>query len=301
MRKIYLILIFIFLFFTSCSDNKNSKYEIKYSNKSIINKTIYTFGVHPLHNPDKLFEVYQPLIDYLNKNLLNVELKLEASRNYSSYDEKLFSGYFDLALPNPYQTIVAADKFYNIFGKMSDDENFKGIFIVRKDSNIKNIQNIKNQKVSYPAKTALAATMMPQYYLYDNGIDINKDIENIYVGSQESSIMSVYLKKSIIGATWPPPWIAFKKQNPEIANELEIIWQTQHLLSNGLVAKKDFPKNILETISNLIFNLHKTEEGKKILKRMELSKFEKADFDTYNKVREFLKKFNQNVRKIGDY
>ncbi len=90
MRKIYLILIFIFLFFTSCSDNKNSKYEIKYSNKSIINKTIYTFGVHPLHNPDKLFEVYQPLIDYLNKNLLNVELKLEASRNYSSYDEKLF-------------------------------------------------------------------------------------------------------------------------------------------------------------------------------------------------------------------
>lgn len=300
MRKIYLILIFIFLFFTSCSDNKNGKYEIKYSNKSIINKTIYAFGVHPLHNPDKLFEVYQPLIDYLNKNLLNVELKLEASRNYSSYNEKLFSGYFDLALPNPYQTIVAADKFYNIFGKMSDDQNFKGIFIVRKDSNIKNIQNIKNQKVSYPAKTALAATMMPQYYLYDNGIDINKDIENIYVGSQESSIMSVYLKKSIIGATWPPPWIAFKKQNPEIANELEIIWETQHLLNNGLVAKKDFPKNILETISNLIFNLHKTEEGKKILKRMELSKFEKADFETYNKVREFLKKFNQNVRKIGN-
>lgn len=301
MRKIYLILIFIFLFFTSCSDNKNSKYEIKYSNKSIINKTIYTFGVHPLHNPDKLFEVYQPLIDYLNKNLLNVELKLEASRNYSSYDEKLFSGYFDLALPNPYQTIVAADKFYNIFGKMSDDENFKGIFIVRKDSNIKNIQNIKNQKVSYPAKTALAATMMPQYYLYDNGIDINKDIENIYVGSQESSIMSVYLKKSIIGATWPPPWIAFKKQNPQIADELEIIWETEHLLNNGLVVKKDFPKDILKTISDLIFNLHTKEEGQKILARMELSKYEKADYKTYNKVREFLKEFNENVQYIGDF
>ncbi len=294
-------LLIIIVFFTACNDNKNNEYKIKYSEQPIFQKQIYIFGVHPLHNPHKLFEVYQPMVDYLNKNLKNIEIKLEASRNYDSYDKKLFNGYFDLSLPNPYQTIIAANKNYNIFGKMADDTNFRGIFIVRKDSNIKNIEDIKGKIVSYPAKTALAGTMLPQYYLYKNGININKDIQNHYVGSQESSIMNVYLKKSIIGATWTPPWLAFKKQNPDIAKELTIIWETQPLLNNALVARKDFPQDTLKKIENLIFNLHKNIEGKKILEKMELSHYEKADYHTYDKVREFLKKFDAQVRDIGEY
>ncbi|MEA3289788.1 MAG: PhnD/SsuA/transferrin family substrate-binding protein, partial [Campylobacterota bacterium] len=261
-------------------------------------KKIYIFGVHPLHNPKKLFEVYQPLVDHINKQLIDATIKLEASRNYSAYDKKLFSGYFDLSLPNPYQTIVAASKGYDIFGKMADDENFRGIFIVRKDSNIKKVDQIKGKTVSYPAPTALAATMMPQHFLHINGIDINKDIKNSYVGSQESSIMNVYLKKTIAGSTWPPPWIAFAKDHPKIASQLEVKWETKPLLNNGLVAKKDFPKELLSKISNIIFNLHTHKEGKEILKAMELSKYEKADFKTYDRVREFVKNFEQEIRAI---
>ena len=37
----------------------------------------------------------------------------------------------------------------------------------------------------------LAATMMPQYYLHTHGIDVNRDVETRYVGSQESSILNV--------------------------------------------------------------------------------------------------------------
>ena len=44
---------------------------------------------------------------------------------------------------------------------MADDNNFRGIFIVRKDTNIQQVSDIKNKTVSYPAPTALAATMMP--------------------------------------------------------------------------------------------------------------------------------------------
>ncbi|MEA3352721.1 MAG: PhnD/SsuA/transferrin family substrate-binding protein [Campylobacterota bacterium] len=286
------------LFLTACTNENNDKYEIVYTNKPPFEKKIYIFGVHPLHNPKKLFEVYQPLVDYINKQLVDATIKLEASRNYAAYDKKLFSGYFDLSLPNPYQTIVAAQKGYDIFGKMADDENFRGIFIVRKDSNIKKVDQIKGKTVSYPAPTALAATMMPQHFLHINGIDINKDIKNSYVGSQESSIMNVYLKKTIAGSTWPPPWIAFKKEHPKIASQLEIKWETKHLLNNGLVAKKDFPKELLSKVSNIIFNLHTHKEGKKILKAMELSRYEKADYKTYDKVREFVKNFEQNIRTI---
>lgn len=294
----HLIILSILIILAGCRKEGEEEYTISYSEQSPFEKKTYIFGVHPLHNPQKLFEVYQPMVDFINNQLIDAKIKLEASRNYAAYDKKLFSEYFDLSLPNPYQTVIAAEKGYDIFGKMGDDENFRGVFIVRKDANIQKVEDIKNKTVSYPAPTALAATMMPQYFLYTHGIDINKDIKNAYVGSQESSIMNVYLKKSIAGATWPPPWIAFTKDHPKIASKLKVIWETKHLLNNGLVAKKNFPKDLLEKISKIIFNLHTHDAGRKILEAMELSRYEQADYKTYDSVREFVKKFEDEIRPI---
>ncbi len=297
MKLVGLFFTIIFLF-NGCNDKKDKQYIPQYSDEPTFIKKTYILGVHPLHNPKRLFEVYQPLVDHINNNIPNIHLKLEASRNYASYNKKLFSGHFDFSLPNPYQTVKSLEHGYKIFGKMGDDENFRGIILVRKDSDIKTVQDLKGKVVSYPAPTALAATMMPQYYLHLNGINIQKDLTNQYVGSQESSIMNVYLKKSDAASTWPPPWKAFIKQRPEIAKEVEIKWTTPYLPNNGLVAKNGTSKELIQDISSILFNLHNTKIGQNILKSMELSRFEKADIDTYKAVVVFLKKFELEVRPI---
>ena len=122
-----------------------------------------------------------------------MELKLEASRNYQEFDKKLYSGHFDFAMPNPYQTLRSLAYGYQIFGKMADDEEFRGIILVRKDSGIHQVGDLKGKAVFYLAKTDLAVTMMMQQYLNTHGININTDIENHYVSSEESSIMNVLL------------------------------------------------------------------------------------------------------------
>lgn len=295
---------FTFLLFTSfvlggCNNNEDTSYEARYSDKPPIhNKTVYIFGVHPLHNPKRLFEVYQPMVDYINARMDGSELRLEASRNYAAYNKKLFSGHFHFSLPNPYQTVVSTKKGYKIFGKMGDDENFKGIILVRKDSGIKEIGDLRGKTVSYPAPTALAATMMPQWYMHIHGIDIQHDITNSYVGSQESSIMNVYLGKSAAASTWPPPWKAFIKARPEVAEQVMVKWETASLPNNGLVVRKDVPEEIVAQISKIIFSLHTHPEGKKILSAMELSRYEAAEDSTYDSVRAFLKHFEDEVRSI---
>lgn len=299
--KSILSVIFLLIFFLGCQNSnetvgdKGSEYSLSAPIKT---KKLYTFGVHPLHNPQRLFEVYQPMIDYINEQLKDSELHLEASIDYASFDNKLFSGHFDFALPNPYQTVTAVENGYTIFGKMGDDENFRGIILVRKDSNIKKINDLKGKSISYPAPTALAATMLPQWYFYKHGININKDIKNEYVGSQESSIMSVYLGKTAAAATWPPPWHALIKEKPQIAKEVMIKWETSFLPNNGLVFRNDVPKELVAQISNIIFTLHMNERGRKILSAMELSRYEPADNRTYQPVREFLVKFEREVRPI---
>lgn len=268
----------------------------QYSDTPSEHKTIYRFGIHPLHNPSRLHEMFGPVMDYLNRHIPTAEFKLEASRNYASYDQKLLAGEFHFSLPNPYQTVQALDHGYRVFGKMADDHNFCGIILVRKDSGIKRIRDLKGKAISYPAPTALAATMLPQYYLYSHGLNVMQDTETRYVGSQESAILNVYLGDTAAGATWPPPWRALVKERPQLAEALEVRWQTDHLPNNGLVAQQDIPTAMVQRVASLLFGLHTHQEGRAILARMELSRFEPATAATYEPVRRFVATFTQDVR-----
>jgi phosphonate transport system substrate-binding protein len=294
------MLIFFSLMLLSCDQKQVTEYNPEYSGSPLeVGKKIFIIGVHPLHNPKRLHEIFGPIAEYLSQNIEGVSFKIEASRNYAAYDKKLYSRQFHFALPNPFQTVNSFKHGYRVIGKMSDDENFRGIFLVRKDSNVKEVMDLKGHAVSFPAPTALAATMMPQYYLQQHGLNVMSDIDIKYVGSQESSIMNVMLGNTLAGATWPPPWRALSKERPELAKELRVIWQTSSLPNNSFVVRDDIKVAIVNKVKKLLLNLHHQQQGKKWLAKMELSKFEEANNNTYLPVVKFLKRFNKEVRKIN--
>lgn len=281
-----------------CGRQDAQEYQPSFSDSAHDQSKTYVVGIHPLHNPKRLFEVYGPIVDYIDSRMPEAKFKLEASRNYEEFDRKLDSGHFDFAMPNPYQTVRSLKYGYRVFGKMADDDDFRGLILVRKDGGINNLTDLKGKAVSYPAPTAVAATMMPQYFLQTHGLDVNRDIENRYVGSQESSIMNVYRGHVAAGATWPVPWNAFVKEHPEMAAELEVKWQTESLQNNGWVARKTLPQPLVDGFSKLLLELHNSAEGREMLARVPLSKFEAADDSTYAPVRNYLQNFSRTVRPL---
>lgn len=293
------LLLLALLFLASCDFEDESLYSPQFSKTSPSAQFEYSFAVHPLHNPQRLFAVFGPLIEYLSEHIPEASFKLEASRNYAAFDKKLYSGKVHFALPNPFQTVKSLAKGYRVFAKMGDDHNFCGIILIRKDSAIETVADLKGRAVSYPAPTALAATMMPQYYLQTHGVDVMTELDNRYVGSQESSIMNVFLGETAAGATWPPPWIALAKERPELALELEIKWQTASLPNNGLVVRSDVSEEIVNRVKSLLIGLDQHPAGRKILARMELSAFVAADNATYQPVRDFIKRFSATVRPLS--
>ncbi len=283
---------------SGCFEEEQTQYSPEFSADPPTAKVVFQFGIHPLHNPERLHNIFNPLMELLTREIPDVTFRVEASRDYAAYDAKLYARQFEFSLPNPYQTVNSLEHGYRVFGKMGDDENFRGIFVTRKDGGITKPTDLKGKAVSFPAPTALAATMLPQYYLQINGVEVMQDIEVRYVGSQESSIMNAYLGNTAAGATWPPPWRLLKSERPELEEEMHVIWSTDPLPNNGLVIRDDVPADIEKRVSDILFSLHENPEGQTILKSMDLSQFEAATNETYAPVIEFLETFSNTVRPL---
>jgi len=259
---------------------------------------VYQFAVHPLHNPQKLSEAYQPLVDHLNRQIPGVRIELEASRDYQVYEQKFRDREPEFLLPNPWHTLQAIKLGYHVIAMAGDAEDFRGLFVVRRDGGIKTPADLRGKVVSYPSPTALAAAVLPQYYLHTHGIDVNRDIQNSYVGSQESSIMNAYLGKSAAGATWPPPWRLFQRDHPAEAAQLELVWETPPLLNNSVMVRDDVPPALRDQVRKALIELAQTTEGKAILGGMETARFHPADNASYDAVREYIARFEQDVRPV---
>lgn len=298
MRKSYIFYIaFVSIVLLSgCTDEESKKrYAPTAAHHEI--RTI-SFGIHPYLNSKKMYSSYRPILDYLQEHIPDTSFVLETSADYARYDEKLYSGKFDISLPNPYQTYNALSHGYEAVARMRPDDVFRGIFVARKDMNITKVKQLKNKTISFPAPTALAATMMPLYYLHKQGLNINTDFKKRFVGSQYSSILNAYTKDALIAATWPPPWEAWCKENPLKAQEMQIVWQTEPLINNGLVVKKGFDPYLRAQIVSLLVNMHNDSKGKKLLEDAGFEGFVASNDDDFKIVEQFLREYKKAGGKI---
>lgn len=256
---------------------------------------VYVVGVHPYINTHQMFSSYRPILDYIEANIPHVTFKLETSEDYAQYNKKLSAKVFDFSLPNPYQTVTSFNYGYRVIAKMKPDTTFRGIFVAKKSANLRDIKQLKHQKISFPAPTALAAAMMPLYFLKSQGLDINKDIEKLYVGSQFSSIMNAYTGDTIAGATWPTSYADWCAQNPGKADDMEVVWETDILVNNGFIVHERVPQGLAQQVAVLLSTLDSREKDSTLLKNAGFDGFELASNETYNKVVDFLTQYDKEI------
>ena len=259
---------------------------------------VYRLAVHPLHNPQKLHTAYQPLVEHLNRQLPGVKFELESSRDYQAFEAKFRQRGPEFLLPNPWQTLQAIKAGYHVIAMAGDASDFKGIFIVRKDAGIAQPVDLKGKSVSYPSYTALAAAIMPQAYLHAHGINIQRDIQNVYVGSQESSIMNVFLKQTAAGATWPPPWRQFQQDHPEEAAQLQVAWETPSLMGNSVMVRDDVDAALAQQVATVLLGLAQTAQGTTILATLQTAAFYPANDASYQVVTQYIARFERDVRPV---
>lgn len=283
---------------SGCEEPTRTSYQPEFSAQSAQAGNIYIFGVHPQRNPRMLRAVFGPMVDYLDEHIPEATFVFEASRNFHSFDLKVDRRHFDFVLPNPYGTLRAIDHGYNVFGQMGNEGDLRGLILVRKDSTVQKVTDLRDRDVSFPGPTALAATIMPKYYLHTHGLDVKQEINPRYVGSMESSLLNIHMGAVTAGTAYPPAWRMFQQQQPEAAAELKVLWKTDPLPDNSLMARDDIPASLVKQVAETLFNMPHTQDGRQVLRHMDLRAFIPANNATYQPVQEFLSRYEKEIGSV---
>ena len=289
MKNFFSFLKWYFIFWCigilSCNGHYKN-YEPTFSPDSS-NKKVLVFGLPNLSS----YGDCDLFIKYLNKNLSKARIRILACSNADDYLNKLKKRAFDFTIINGSLVLDAEQNGYSIVGKMGDDDKYRSVIFVRKDSAINKFSDLTGKTLTTSGPNALAGTMMPLFFLYKNGVNV-KNIKRLYAPSFESTIMNVYLGRCSAGASKRAIAMDMLKQRPEIDSKLIIKWETPPLINNALFIRNDMDTLIAGELTKLIFTLQDNEEGRKALIPLDVSKFEKATSETYRPLKEFLAEYN---------
>lgn len=248
-------------------------------------RPLYSFGVVPVHNAVRLFEAYQPLIDGINAQTSDFRVRLTTARDVASYTDLLTHRRLHFALLDPQDGLSAEENGYRPLA--ISENSVQGLVVVRRDSKIRSVADLRGATISFPAPTELAATMMTKLLLKSLGVDVNRESNPRYVGSQESSVMNVLHGMTAAGGVSAAAWSRLSAK-PEIAKQLEVRWRTEPLSGVGLLARGDMPEAHMRKMTRILLSLSDTEAGKSILRGLQISDFHAAEAGSYDLAWEFM-------------
>lgn len=158
----------------------------------------FTFGfslaILSAGNPVQEYKRYKSLSKYLSEKIGEpVELKIVAKVNQllSLYDE----GKIDMSITCPIVYFELKDRGYNIDAvaviKINGQILESGVFVVRKDSNIKTVKDLRDKKITLGSSICASNCVMPLYVLSKEGITY-KDVPDLWSsGSDKAAILAV--------------------------------------------------------------------------------------------------------------
>lgn len=218
----------------------------------------YSFGVVPQFEQRKLYRIWRPILDELEKRT-GLVFNLKGSAKIPEFESKFMAGEFDFAYMNPYHVLLAHDSQRYQPLVRDDSRRLQGILAVRKDSPIKDIHGLAGKVVAFPSPNALGASLL-----------IRADLARLHgvqvVPRYVQTHSSVYLHVAT-GMTAAGGGVAstLKAQKAEIRDRLRVIYRTRTMAPHPVAAHPRVPGAHRERVREALLAMAQAPEGRALL------------------------------------
>jgi phosphonate transport system substrate-binding protein len=164
-----------------------------------------------------------------------------------------------------------------------EDAKFQSVFIAKKNSGIKTLQDLKGKQVSFGSQSSTSGHLMPRNFLLEAKIDPEKDFKRIaYSGAHDATIASVVSGKVDAAALDITVWRKFVEDKKVDTSKVNVFFTTPPYFNYNWSVHADMPAAQRERLTKALLDLDpNTPEGKEILGLARATKFIPTKAENY--------------------
>ncbi|GMQ85164.1 MAG: hypothetical protein BMS9Abin07_0729 [Acidimicrobiia bacterium] len=157
---------------------------------------------------------------------------------------------------------------------------------------IAGLENVVGKNVSFTSPTSTSGGVFPQLQLFNEGIDIENDIEYSYLVSHTDSVSAVYNGDFDIGLSFDDARRGIRKDSPDVGSKLIVFNITEDIPNDIVAVRGELPDDLKQAIFDATKAYLDTEEGELIFDEIygwtDIQEVVASDFDVVREAAEKL-------------
>ena len=234
----------------------------------------------PSSNAGTIEAKAKPLEGLLKKQL-GIPVTVSVSTDYNTIVEAMGSKKVDVGFLPPDAYVLAHKQYHDKailqaerYGvKEPNDQATKQLvnyyrsqILVRKDSGIKSIKDLKGKKIAVQDTTSTAGWIFPAVELLEHGINVNKDgIKTVQVKGHDQGVLSVYNKNTDAAFVFQGARNLVKKDVPNIMSQVVPIYTTGKIPNDTITVRVDMTAKWQKKVAEAFKAIAKTKKGHAII------------------------------------
>ncbi|MFW6001694.1 MAG: phosphate/phosphite/phosphonate ABC transporter substrate-binding protein [Halanaerobium sp.] len=282
--------------------NKNSRKILDYSQSledvsyklhkiSVKNKEddMLIFGVNPFTKPEKVKELYLPIITKVTE-LISKRSKTIIVSDYEALINYMAEDLIDIGWFSPMAYVEAKSKL-NILPlvtpKINAKASYQGYIFCRKSSNYQSLSELKNKSFAFVDELSASGYIYPKHLLQEAGLNLKRDLAEFdFLGNHDNVIQSVIDEDFDAGATYNEAWERAEKSGVNLSS-LKIIKKTEDIPKDVIAANDQLDSELVAEIQSAFLKVADQDELKESLKQTNITDFIKTVDSNFDVIRKY--------------
>lgn len=255
-------------------------------------RPVLRIGFVPVMNIEQMVKQFQDLSDYLGKGL-NMRVELVPTRNYNQLLEKLITKEIDIGTAGSYIGYRAIKEVGAIpLARPQKDgvSVYKGYIVVRKDSGIKNVEQLKGKSFAFVDMYTSAGYVFPRAYLRSMGYDPDQFFgKMVFAGKHDAAFLQVFHRETVGAAAKNIVFDQIAAQNPDFKKNMLVLATSGPFPEKPVVVRPDLDKKLIRRILGTLLAMHTTPEGRNALASFGADRFIRTTLSDFSEVDRLVK------------
>lgn len=264
----------------------------------------FLIGLIPEENIFRQIQRHRPLAEYLSGKL-GIKARFTILSKYGDIVDRFVSRNMDGAFFGIFTSLLAQEKLgvEPLVRPVNPDGSTtaRGVLIVRKDSGIRTIRDIRNKRAVFVDKATATGYIFAVALLRENGIrDLDGFFSEYYfTGSHDNAVYAVLDGRADVGAVKSRILEKLISKDPLIKDEILVLASSIDLPDITLCVRSDIPEELKQSLKAALLTMHQDPQGAEVLKKLGALRFVEAHRDDFKVVAELAEKAGIEIKEYS--